>query len=339
MHFRAGRWVIAPTTDTLNDALIYYIIYNERTITMTTTKKLLAIIMSLIMVFGMFAFSVSAEDAIVTDGYYEEGEYSIHYTVVPAEGEAKGRIMFIHGFLYSGTTWNGMAEVMSAEGYDCYLLDLPNFGYSTRENAETQLIEREVLVTNFMKTVAPMNEWIVAGHSMGGGVAMNIACDYPEIEALLLYCPCEIATNGNTMLSSMASNSFMSKMMDSIFKMVLSNPLIVKMAVYMTTGDMDYAKNYDASLLADPLMIPGTGAGMLFASANARNTDYEAVAKLEMPVLLVWADGDNVLSDSNCENISNALAGKETVTVEGSHIVIETAPDTLSALTLDFLAK
>ena len=137
----------------------------------------------------------------------------------------------------------------------------------------------------------------------------------------------------------MASNSFMSKMMDSIFKMVLSNPLIVKMAVYMTTGDMDYAKNYDASLLADPLMIPGTGAGMLFASANARNTDYEAVAALEMPVLLVWAEGDNVLSDSNCENISNALADKETVTVEGSHIVIETAPDTLSALTLDFLAK
>ena len=305
---------------------------------MTTTKKLLAIVMSLIMVFGMFTISISA-DEVVTDGYYEEGEYSIHYTVVPAAGETKGRIMFIHGFLYSGTTWNGMAEIMSAEGYDCYLIDLPNFGYSTRENAETQLIEREVLVTNFMKTVAPMNEWIVAGHSMGGGVAMNIACDYPEIEALLLYCPCEIVTNGNSMLTSLATNSFVSGMMDTIFKMFLGNDLIVKAAVYMTTGDMEYAKNYDASLLAEPLMIPGTGAGMLFASANARNTDYEAVAALEMPVFLVWADGDNVLSAENCENIGNALAGKETATVEGSHIVIETDPATLSALTLEFLAK
>lgn len=305
---------------------------------MTTTKKLLAIIMSLVMVFGMFTFAVSAENT-ATDSYYEEGEYSIHYTVVPAQGEFKGRIMFLHGFLYSGTTWNGMAEIMSAEGYDCYLLDLPNFGYSTRENADTQLIEREILVTNFMKTVAPMDEWILAGHSMGGGVAMNIACDYPELQALMLYCPCEIATNGNSMLNSLATNKTLGKMMDGIFKMFLSSDLIVKAAVFMTTGDMEYAKSYDASLLADPLMIPGTGAGMLFASANARNTDYEAVAALEMPVFLVWAEGDNVLSASNVENISKALEGKETATVEGSHIVIETAPDTLAQISLEFLAK
>ena len=305
---------------------------------MTTTKKLIAILMSLIMVFGMFTISISADEA-VTDGYYEEGEYSIHYTVVPAEGEFKGRIMFIHGFLYSGTTWNGMADIMSAEGYDCYLIDLPNFGYSTRETAETQLIEREVLVTNFMKTVAPMNEWIVAGHSMGGGVAMNIACDYPEIEALLLYCPCEIVTNGNSMLTSLASNSFVSGMMDTIFKMVLGSDLIVKAAVYMTTGDMEYAKNYDASLLADPLMIPGTGAGMLLASANAQNTDMEALSAIDTPTLLVWANGDNVISADIVSEVTAALPEAELQNVDGSHIVIETNPDTLAEISLTFLSK
>lgn len=304
---------------------------------MTTTKKLLAIIMSLVMVFGMFTFSISAKNA-VTDGYYEEGEYSIHYTVVPAEGEAKGRIMFLHGFLYSGTTWNGMAEIMSAEGYDCYLLDLPNFGYSTRETAETKLIEREDIVVNFMETIAPTSEWILAGHSMGGGVSLNIACEN-DLEALILFCPSEINMQGNSMLTNLATNSVVSKMMDSIFKMVLSSDLIVKAAVYMTTGDMEYAKNYDASLLADPLMIPGTGAGMLLASANAKNTDLEAIAAIETPTLLVWADGDNVIGANMVENITGALTNAEVKNVEGSHIVIETDPDTLAQLSLEFLAK
>ena len=306
----------------------------------TTSKKLLAVLLSILMIFSVSSVAIFAQDEVtVSDCYYEEGEYSIHYTVVPAEGEYKGRILFIHGFLYSGTTWNGIADIMSAEGYDCYLVDLPDFGYSTRETAETEIIAREELMINLMETVAPLNEWIVAGHSMGGGVALNIACDHPEIQSLMLYCPSEIATNGNSMLTNLATNNFVSKMMDSIFKAVLSNDFIVKMAVYMTTGNWDYAMSYDASLLADPLMIPGTGSGMLFASAIARNTDLEAAAALEIPVLLVWADGDNVLSSSNVENISNALDGKDIVTVEGSHIVIETNPQEISDITLAFLEK
>ena len=305
---------------------------------MTTTKKLLAIIMSLVMVFGMFTFAVSADNEVVTDGYYEEGEYSIHYTVVPTQGEFKGRIMFLHGFLYSGTTWNGMAEIMSAEGYDCYLLDLPNFGYSTRETAETQVIARETLVVNFMETIAPTEEWILAGHSMGGGVSMNIACEN-DLEALMLFCPSEISSAGNTMMASLATNSVISTMMDSIFKMVLSSDLIVKAAVYMTTGDMEYAKSYDASLLADPLMIPGTGSGMLLSSVNAKNTDMNALAEIDTPTLLVWANSDNVIGSGMVSNISAALEDKEIVNVDGSHIVIETAPDTLAQISLEFLAK
>lgn len=304
---------------------------------MTNTKKLLAILMSLVTVFGMFTISISAEET-VTDGYYEEGEYSIHYTVVPAEGDAKGRIMFIHGFLYSGTTWNGMAEIMSAEGYDCYLLDLPNFGYSTRETVDTQLIARETLVVNFMETIAPTSEWILAGHSMGGGVSMNIACEN-ELEALMLFCPSTIYTQGNSMISSLATNSFVSKMMDGIFKMVLSSEIIVKAAVYMTTGDMEYAKNYDTSLLADPLMIPGTGAGMLLASANAKNTDMQALSAIDTPTLLVWANGDNVISADIVNEVTAALPDAELQKVDGSHIVIETDPDTLAEISLAFLAK
>lgn len=306
---------------------------------MKTTQKLISIIMSLVMVFGMFGICVNADDAAVADNYYEQGEYSIHYTVVPAEGEYQGKILFIHGFLYSGTTWNGVAEIMSAEGYDCYLVDLPNYGYSTRENKNTQLVDREELMVGLMESIAPVDEWIVAGHSMGGGVALNIACDHPELQALMLYCPSETYMNGNSMIKCIATSDFMGKIMDCIFKAILSCDFIVKMAVYMTTGDWDYAKNYNPRVLADPLMIEGTGTGMLYSSANARNTDLDAISQIEIPTLLVWAENDSVISDSIKSNLSDALTKAETVTVEGSHIVIETHPDEISALALEFLEK
>lgn len=307
----------------------------------TTAKKLLAVLLSLAMIFSVTGIAVFAEDEEITSTscYYEQGEYSIHYTYVPAEGDYQGRILFIHGFLYSGSTWNGVAEIMSAEGYDCYLVDLPNYGYSTRENKNTDLIDREELMVGLMQSIAPLNEWIVAGHSMGGGVALNIACDNPELQALMLYCPSETYMNGNSMITTLATSDFMGSLMDSIFKAVLSSDFIVKMAVYMTTKDWDYASNYDASVLAEPLMIKGTGTGMLYSSVNARNTDLEAISQIEIPTLLVWADGDSVISESIKTNLSGALANAETVTVEGSHIVIETNPEEISAVTLNFLEK
>lgn len=305
----------------------------------TVLKKSTAILLSLLLLFSCGICAFAENETADTDSYYTQGDYSIHYTVVPAEGEAKGRIMFIHGFLYSGTTWNGMADVMSKDGYDCYLVDLPNYGYSTRENSNTTLIDREELVVGLMESIAPMNEWIIAGHSMGGGVALNIACDHPELQSLMLFCPSEIYMQGNSFLTKMATSSVMSKMMDSIFGLVLRSKFIVKAAVYFTSKDMDYAKNYDADLLAKPLLIEGTGAGMLYSSANARNTSLEDIEKIEIPTLLVWADADNVINSSIKTNITSSLKNAQVETVSGSHIVIETNAEELAALSLDFLSK
>lgn len=305
----------------------------------TLLKKSTAILLAFILILSSGLCVMAEETAVDTDRYYTQGDYSIHYTVVPAEGTAKGRIMFIHGFLYSGSTWNGMADIMSKDGYDCYLVDLPNYGYSTRENSETDLIDREDLVVGLMESIAPMNEWIVAGHSMGGGVALNIACDHPELQSLMLFCPSEVYMQGNSMLNKMATSGFMSKMMDKIFSLILGSKFIVKAAVYLTTKNFEYAKNYDTDLLAKPLMIEGTGAGMLYSSANARNTSLDDIKNIRIPTLLVWADGDNVISDGIKTNITSALPDAQVETVKGSHIVIETDPAELAAISLNFLNK
>ena len=73
-------------------------------------------------------------------------------------------------------------------GYDVLTVDAPNFGYSSRETSKTDLIDREEVIHALMKDIG--GKWIVGGHSMGGGIAINIATDYSEdVVGLVLYAP------------------------------------------------------------------------------------------------------------------------------------------------------
>lgn len=302
-----------------------------------TFRKTTAVLLAVLMLLSCSVAAYAEETASVSDAYYQAGDYELHYTVVKAQGEQKGRILFLHGFLYSGSTWNGVAQIMSQNGYDCYLVDLPNYGLSTRENGETTPIDREELVVGLMQTVAPLDEWLLAGHSMGGGVALNIACDHPELAGLMLFCPSEIQMPGDKILNSFTQSALFQKCFAGIFNALVSSKPIVKLALLAVTKDWSYASKYDTAVLTEPLLRDGTATGIFYSTAYARNTDLTQIEKINIPTLLVWADSDIILSRSNINNITNALPNAEVHTVNGSHIVIETAPELIAALALDFL--
>ena len=183
-------------------------------------KKIISILCVaaiLISSFSMIAFAADTSYKPYEESqYFTYGDYDIHYRVIPAQGKFKGRIMMLHGFGQSTYSWENMAAQMSAKGYDCYMADLPNFGYSTRENADTEVVYRETLIIELMKTIADDDRWILAGHSMGGGVAINIAQEM-EVKSLFLVCPAPMA-DMSTMPAGLMTNPVMTGMMNFVFK-------------------------------------------------------------------------------------------------------------------------
>lgn len=309
-----------------------------------TINKVLSVILAIAMLFSLsvcaFAENETEIDKPFADSeFFSDGDYSIHYRVIPAEGERKGRILFIHGFLYSGSTWNDTAKEISAEGYDCVLADLPDFGYSTRETFDTNYISREQLMTDLMESIAPLSEWIVAGHSMGGGIASNIAAAHPEIKALMLYAPA-VQSKVSTLFEKAAKNDKLMNSMQKIANAVLSINLIVKFAAGYTARDWQYGLKYDASILSDPLKIDGTMRGICVQYARSEQTDTEALANINIPVLLVWASDDTVLGNSDTSAFSTVLDGKaQTHYVDGGHIFIESQAHKTADITLGFLSE
>ncbi len=292
----------------------------------------------------MSSFSIMAFGADTSYKPYEEskyftyGDYDIHYRVIPAEGKTKGRIMMLHGFMCSTFAWRNMADEMSKKGYECVLADLPNFGYSTRENADMEIIDRETLITELMKSIAPMKEWILAGHSMGGGVAVNIAIANP-VKALLLYCPAPQSEFPVAMKGLVQSN-LMKNTMNMFFKYGTEIDPLVTMVIYMATLDCKFSKDYDLNGVTDAVQYDGFGAGMCEMMYNVRPTDLQNADKIKCPVLLVQASGDLILNKQMKNQMNSAFPNATTYNVEGGgHQCIENRANEISTVTEEFLNK
>lgn len=304
-------------------------------------KRMTAVLLALVIGFSCFSVvSFAGKDykPFEDSQYFTCGDYDIHYRVSPANGEARGRILMIHGFLCNTYSWRNMAALFNEAGYECVMVDVPNFGYSTRESKNMNITEREELIIELMQSIAPAEEWIVAGHSMGGGIAVNIAERVP-VKALMLYCPCA-QNEFPAFAESICTSKLMEGFMNFFFKYGTKLTFLVKLVIYAATNNWDFAMNYDVSGVTDAVQYDGFGAGMCEMMYNVIPTDLEATGSITCPVLLCQAEKDIILNDTQKAEMNNAFPNAVTYTVKGGgHQCIEDRADELCSVTLEFLDK
>lgn len=305
-------------------------------------KKFISILCVFAIVFSSLGIAVYADNAEAKpyedSRFFEYGDYDIHYRVVPAKGEMKGRIMMLHGFLCSTYAWRNMAPILADAGYECVLADLPNFGFSTRETEDTEIVDREILITELMKSIAPVDEWIIAGHSMGGGVAVNIAIAN-SVDGLLLYCPAPQSEFPEAMEGIM-TNKVMKTFMNLFFKYGTKVEFLVKLIIYAATMDWDFAMNYDVSGVTDAVQYNGFGGGMCEMMFNVKATDLENAGKVKCPVFLCQASEDIIINDTMKSQMNEAFPEATKYLVEGGgHQCIENRAEEICEETLDFINK
>ncbi len=309
---------------------------------MKKAKRIIALILAIVMIMCVPAVAFAAQDKPFENSqFFEYGDYSVHYRIFKAQGTYKGRIMMLHGFGCSTYSWEPMAKQLSAAGYECVLADLPGFGYTTRETEDITLVDREVLIEKLMVSIAPMNEWILAGHSMGGGVSMNIASETPELKALLLYCPAPVPANEfPQFVQNIMGSKFLGNFMSLFLKYGSKVDPLMRVILLAAFMDWNFSMEYDVSKVADPLAIDNTGNSLMGMMFNARATDLDAVSKIKMPVLLVQAQYDLILMPNMKKDVNNALPGAVRYDVKkGGHMCNENRADELTKVTLDFLSE
>jgi len=97
---------------------------------------------------------------------------------VKISGKGKQSIIFIPGFASSGEVWNETKAIYERD-HTCYTLTMAGFaGTSAQENPTFKSWEDGIAkyISDYK-----IRKPIIIGHSMGGGLALAIASDYPGL--------------------------------------------------------------------------------------------------------------------------------------------------------------
>jgi len=301
-------------------------------------KKILALVLACAMI-ATLAISASAQKEFAEKQWFEIGDYTICYRVVPAQGEETGRIFFIHGMVSSTIYWDSLSALFSQAGYLSAMIDLPGFGYSTRESKDITPITREIIIAELMEEIAPGEAWIVAGHSMGGGVALNMAVIFPEkVSALLLYAPAGGGGHGPPGGGWMAgiSPELAGCVMNLLLRPLLYMHPVVRLLAGIANADLCYGLTYDIDRIVKPLKLPGTVQSLFYMSQRATPVDLVAAAQLTVPILIIWAQRDYIVTS---QALSGALPWAETQIMHGGHMMTEQFPEEAFERSIAFLQK
>jgi len=102
---------------------------------------------------------------------------------VKKNGQGKQAIIFIPGLGCSGEVWNQTVENFE-RNYTCYTLTMAGFA-GAQPQPEATFINWETQIARYIRENS-IQKPIIIGHSVGGGLALAIAADYPQLIAKII---------------------------------------------------------------------------------------------------------------------------------------------------------
>ncbi|AZB34198.1 alpha/beta fold hydrolase [Chryseobacterium bernardetii] len=97
---------------------------------------------------------------------------------VKKSGRGKQSLILIPGFASSGDVWNETTAKFDKD-FTCYTLTMAGFA-GAKPDADASFKDWEKEIAAYIKN-NKIEKPVIIGHSMGGGLAMAIAADYPEL--------------------------------------------------------------------------------------------------------------------------------------------------------------
>ncbi len=190
-------------------------------------------------------------------------------------------VVVIHGGGGDARTWSKNIEEL-ARSYTVYAPDLPGYGGSTRLDGDYFIPE----LTGFLDKLTSklgLDQFFLVGHSLGGGIALNFALQFPrKIKKLVL-------------VSSLCLGREI-----AFWVRLLSIPAILKAAGAVVLGFLNALKWTVERLNPAGYIMPMSPASVYVGGAisNFRQQSLvleERLAEITVPTLLVWGEKDLIV--------------------------------------------
>ncbi|BAN26952.1 acetoin dehydrogenase dihydrolipoyllysine-residue acetyltransferase subunit [Caballeronia insecticola] len=238
-------------------------------------------------------------------GDEEEGEEAAAYHFVDVDGirvryatrgggdAGQSAVLFIHGFGGDLDNWLFNLDAL-AEKHRVFALDLPGHGQSTPKVPGTTLAALAGFVAKFMDAVQ-LDKAHLVGHSMGGGIAAQLAVDQPErVQSVALISPAGLGDEVNNAYTEGFVTAESRRELKPVVELLFANPELVSRQML---DDLLKYKRLDG--VSDALTSLNGG---LFAGGKQSARPGDGLGASGKPVLVIWGARDQIIPVAHAEN-------------------------------------
>lgn len=244
------------------------------------------------------------------------------------EGKGGETIVLLHGFGGSHSTWTDIQPSLARQAR-VIAYDLPGHGRSLDfPGAGPATVAAKAVAADL--TARGLERVHLVGHSMGGAIATLIAMRSPErVASLTLLAPGGFGPQINGDLLKRYANApdagALGLIMDEMSAPGFSTPPKYVLGLAAVRGQRGQRANLDAFH------------GIIQKDGVQGEIPREALAKLAMPVNLVWGTADPVLPFSQTENLPENIR-LTTIDGAGHMLTVEAKSAVLAAIRASLIA-
>ncbi len=249
-------------------------------------------------------------------------------------------VILIHGFLYHTVMWKQNIAAL-AEKFKVYAIDLWGFGYSERLKENEYSFERYgKQIVRFMDALN-IKKATLGGQSMGGGISVYVAANYPErVDRLILVGPAVIPYPMTTM-----GRIYQLPLIGEFINAIPGDALMKNNIRTIWFYDKSKATDDYCQEVLQPLCIKGSYAGLMFILRNVLKEPYvekeaNLLAKMNIPTLIIHGREDKAVPLERSQKLNGLWKESKLVIFEkAGHTPHEEYPEKFNKLAIEFLSQ
>lgn len=256
-------------------------------------------------------------------------------------------VFLLHGSFASLHTWDAWQQAMSPY-YQTISLDFPGHGLTGPDSLKRYGVKDYSELVQALAQELAITQYHVAGNSMGGAVAMQLASDYPgNVLSLNLIdaagapaaervLPDSISQNksnsGGAWIVQVARHPIFSKLLLSCTPKFLFN-----LNMKQVYGDDAKVTDEVTTRYYELMLREGNRQATLDRLSQPKNSNIQ-YERLTMPTLILWGAEDQWIPLSQGKRLQQALPGANLVILAGvGHVPMEESPTETVSEYLSFL--
>lgn len=224
-------------------------------------------------------------------------------------------IIFVHGAGGSGRNW--LYQLAGIDGYNLIALDLPGHGRSEGSPADDISVYSE-FVWNFAQALG-ISQFVIAGHSMGGAIALELALAYPNaLKGLIIVDSGARLRVNPSILEELRRGEHPVESVKSFYSSDVSNALLKQAIEEMKTVPTEV-------YLAD------------FTACNEFNI-LDRLKTINLPTLIICGEDDQLTPVKYSEYLAYELRQSSvSIIKDAGHMAMLEQPKSVNKVILDFM--